>query len=504
MLKKNLEEKTPCRKAEVLKYASLVVFGFCWITGCTVGPNFKPPNPSLPAAWKGATAADSARISTTVPEPVTLVEWWKSFNDSTLSSLMERAMRSNLDVRQASARIRQARASRGVGAAALWPTLDASALYRRSGSGDSSSGGNTTDTSSLIRGGGDQNLFSAGLDAAWELDFFGGTRRNIEALDADLQATVEDRRDVLVTLLAEVGVNYIDLRGLQGQKAIAEENLRAQQKTADITRRRFEAGFVTGLDVANAAAQTATTASRIPVLEASIQSTIYNLSVLLGEPPTALAQELQEKAPIPVTPPQIPIGLPSDLIRRRPDIRRVEAQIHAATARIGVATADLYPKFSLTGNLQFSADDFASVANWNNRSWSVGPNVLWPIFDAGRIRWNIEVQKAVEEQTLLAYEQTVLSALKDVETSLVAYAREQENLKLLGEAVMNNRKAVDLSMELYTSGQTDFLNVITAQQSLFVSEEAQILSRRNLAIDGVSLYKALGGGWEKGEEGMVR
>jgi NodT family efflux transporter outer membrane factor (OMF) lipoprotein len=323
-------------------------------------------------------------------------------------------------------------------------------------------------------------------------------------LDADLQAAVEDRRDVLVTLLAEVGINYIDLRRLEEQRAIAEENLQIQQKTADITRRRFEAGFANGLDVANAQAQTATTASQIPVLESAIQSTIYNISVLLGEEPTALAEELQETAPIPVTPPRIPVGLPSDLIRRRPDIRRMEAQVHAATARIGAATADLYPKFSLTGFLDFSAEDMGSLARWRNRSWSVGPNVQWPIFNAGRIRWNIEVQKAVEEETLLVYQQTVLTALKDVETALTSYTLEQEHLRLLGEAVVNNRKAVDLAMELYTSGETDFLNVLTAQRSLFISEEAHVQSIGNLAVDGVSLYKALGGGWEKGEDGMAR
>lgn len=493
MLRRTAEQTAPTRKTGVRINTFFLAFGLCWLTGCTVGPRFEPPNPSLPTEWKGATASESARISTTVPEPVTLVAWWTSFDDRTLSSLIERAIRSNLNLRQATARIRQARATRGVGASALWPTLDASALYRRSGSGDSSPGG----------GGGGRDLFTAGLDAAWELDVFGGTRRNIEALDADVQAAVEDRRDVLVTLLAEVGINYMDLRRLQEQKTIAEENLQAQQKTADITRRRFEAGFVNGLDVANAQAQTATTASQIPLLESEIQATIYNIGVLLGEAPTALAEELQPAAPLPAVPPRIPVGLPSDLIRRRPDIRRMEAEIHAATARIGAATADLYPKFSLTGFLDFSSDKLGSLTNWNNRSWSVGPTIQWPIFTAGRIRWNIEVQKAVQEETLLSYEQTVLTALKDVETALTAYAREQEHLMFLEESVVNNRKAVDLSMELYTSGQTDFLNVLSAQRALFLAEEAHVQSIRNLAVDGISLYKALGGGWETQETGTA-
>jgi NodT family efflux transporter outer membrane factor (OMF) lipoprotein len=472
------------------------------IAGCAVGPDFRAPSPDLPPAWKGAAATEQAPMSATEPEPLTLLEWWESFNDATLSSLIERAIRSNPDIRQAGARIRQARAARGVGAAALWPAIDSSAEYRRSGSGGSSSGsgaaadgGDGSNSDSGARGG-DRDLFQTGLDAAWELDLFGGTRRSVEALSADLRAAAEDRRDVLVILVAEVGINYMDLRGLQQQIAIAEENLQSQRKTADITRRRFEAGFVSGLDVANANAQAATTASQIPVLESGARGAIYNISVLLGREPTALVEELDTETPIPVTPPRVPVGLPSDLVRRRPDIRRAEARIHAATARIGVATADLFPRFSLTGSLNFSATDVGSLAKWSSASWSMGPSLQWPIFDAGRIRWNIEVQNALQEQSLIAYEQTILTALKDVETALMAYAKEQEHNVLLEDAVVNNRKAVDLAMELYTGGQTDFLNVLTAQRSLYTSEDALVQSTRTLAVNLVALYKALGGGWE--------
>jgi NodT family efflux transporter outer membrane factor (OMF) lipoprotein len=248
--------------------------------------------------------------------------------------------------------------------------------------------------------------------------------------------------------------------------------------------------------VANANAQAATTASQIPVLESGARGAIYNISVLLGREPTALVEELDTETPIPVTPPRVPVGLPSDLVRRRPDIRRAEARIHAATARIGVATADLFPRFSLTGSLNFSATDVGSLAKWSSASWSMGPSLQWPIFDAGRIRWNIEVQNALQEQSLIAYEQTILTALKDVETALMAYAKEQEHNVLLEDAVVNNRKAVDLAMELYTGGQTDFLNVLTAQRSLYTSEDALVQSTRTLAVNLVALYKALGGGWE--------
>jgi NodT family efflux transporter outer membrane factor (OMF) lipoprotein len=342
-----------------------------------------------------------------------------------------------------------------------------------------------------------RDLFQAGLDAAWELDIFGGVRRNIEASNADIRASVEDRRDVLVTLAAEVGTNYLNLRGSQQQIAIARKNLKAQRHTAEITRKRFEAGFVSALDVASAQAQVATTESQIPSLESAAQGAIYSLSVLLGREPAALLQELATETPIPPAPPEIPVGLPSDLIRRRPDIRRAEAQLHAATARIGVATADLFPKFSLTGSFGFSSTDLSSLANWSSRSWSFGPSVSWPIFAGGRIWWNIEVQNALQEQALIAYEKTVLTALKEVETALVAYAKELERRKSLTDAAENNAKAVDLAMKRYIAGRTDFLSVLTFQGALYQSEDALVQSTRNLTTDLIALYKALGGGWEK-------
>ncbi|NTU48202.1 MAG: efflux transporter outer membrane subunit, partial [Syntrophobacteraceae bacterium] len=415
----------------VRRFRSVFASGFLFIlSACAVGPDFKKPDPPVPAAWVGQGDSTTTRESVTGPSPVELVEWWKSFKDPVLTSLVERAIESNLDLRQAEARIRQARATRGVAASALWPEIDAAGSYRRTGNGGGStagSGGQTASQGGTAPSGNGfrgtvTNLFQVGLDAAWELDIFGGTRRNVEATNADLQAALEDRRDVLVSLVSEVGDNYLNLRGLQQQIVIARKNLEAQKHTAEITRRRFEAGFVGKLDVANAQAQVATTESQIPVFESAAQGTIYNLSVLLGREPAALAEELASDAPIPSTPPEIPVGLPSDLLRRRPDIRRAEAQLHAATARIGVATADLFPKFSLTGSAGFASTDINTLLNWTSRAWAYGPSVTWPIFSAGRIRWNIEVQKAVKEQTLAAYEKSVLTALKDVETALVAYA----------------------------------------------------------------------------------
>jgi NodT family efflux transporter outer membrane factor (OMF) lipoprotein len=460
--------------------------------GCAVGPDYKRPETKVPETWDGQNVVTPAQPSKTAPNPMELVDWWNAFKDPTLSSLVEMAVRSNLDVRLAEARIRQARAARGVAGAPLWPEVDATVLYQRSQGSSEVAGGGAIATAGALR-----SLWQAGLDATWEIDIFGGTRRGIEAATADLQAAVEDRRDVLVTLVGDVGNNYITLRGLQQQLAIARKNLKAQQHTADITRKRYEAGFVGGLDVANAQAQVATTEATIPVFESSARAAIYSLGVLLGREPAALAKDLSRAAPIPPTPPEIPVGLPSELLRRRPDIRRAEAQAHAATARIGVATADLFPKFNLAGSFGFSASDVTRIDRWTSNFWSWGPTVTWPIFAGGRIYWNIKVQNALQEQTLLTYEKTVLTALKDVETALVAYAKEQEHRKSLSEAVMNNRKAVDLATTLYLAGKSDFLNVLIAQRSLFATEDALAQSIRTVDTNLIALYKALGGGWEQ-------
>ncbi|MFH1596098.1 MAG: efflux transporter outer membrane subunit, partial [Pseudomonadota bacterium] len=461
--------------------------------GCAVGPDYKRPETKVPDNWNGQEVVTKDTPSKTTPDPAALAEWWQAFNDPTLSSLVEMAISANLDLRLAEARIRQARAARGVAGAPLWPQVEASALYQKSQGSSEAGGGGAIATAAGLR-----ELFQVGLDASWELDIFGGTRRNIEAAGADLRAAVEDHRDVLITLVGDVGSNYINLRGFQQQIEIAHKNLKAQKHNADIIQKRHDAGFVGGLDVANARAQVATTEATIPIFESSARAAIYSLGVLLGREPAALQADLIKAGLIPPTPPEVPVGLPSDLLRRRPDIRRAEAQLHAATARIGVATADLFPRFSLTGTFGFSSSDLTKLSNLaNSKFWSFGPSVTWPIFAGGRLWWNVKVQDALAEQALLTYKKTVLTALKDVETALVAYAKQQEARKSLSEAVVNNRKAVELAMTLYLAGKSDFLNVIIAQRSLFITEDALAQSIRTVDTNLIALYKALGGGWEK-------
>jgi outer membrane protein, multidrug efflux system len=464
--------------------------------GCAVGPDYVKPETKMPENWNGQEAVTAAQPSkTTTGPPVELAAWWQSFKDPTLSSLVEMAIHNNLDLRQAEARIRQARASVGVAGGALFPQINSSALYQRSQSSSEAVGASGAPTG-IATAGGLRELFQVGLDASWELDIFGGRRRNLEAAGADYRAAIEDLRDVLITLVGDVGTNYITLRGLQQQLAIANNNLKAQKHTAEITRKRYEAGFVGTLDLANANAQVATTEAQIPTLESQSRAAIYNLGVLLGREPAVLAKELAVAGPIPPTPIKVPVGLPSELVRRRPDIRRAESQLHAATARVGVATADLFPKFSLTGTFGFSSNDLTKLSNLaSSKFWSFGPTITWPVFAGGAIRWNIEVQNALEEQALLTYKKTVLTALKDVETALVAYAKEQQRRDSLATAVTNNRKAVDAAMKLYIAGKTDFLNVLTAQLNLYNSENALAQSTGTVDTNLIALYKALGGGW---------
>ncbi len=460
--------------------------------GCAVGPKYHAPQASVPGQWIGLPPASTANASVATSEAASVAEWWKSFQDPELDALVQQAVQSNLTLQQAQARVLQARAARTIAGAGLWPSLNAS------GANTTSRSGLTASTSNPSAGPGTsiRNLFQAGLDAAWELDFFGGVRRGVEAADANVQAAIEDSRDVTVTLTAEVALDYIDLRGLQQQIAIAQKNLDSQRQTAEITRKRFQVGFVSGLDTANADAQVATTDSQISVLESSAQQTIYALSVLLGREPAALLSELTPTGTIPATPPVVPVGLPSDLLERRPDIRRSEAQLHGATAEIGVATADLFPKFSLTGSAGLQNLAQGSLANLAGSFWSVGPAVTAPIFNAGSIRANIKVQNAIQQQALLAYRQTVLTALQEVESALIAYGKDQQQRNALADAVKANQTAVDLSMKLYTAGETEFLNLLTAEHNLYASEDALVQANRTIDADLIALYKALGGGWQ--------
>jgi NodT family efflux transporter outer membrane factor (OMF) lipoprotein len=458
------------------------------LAGCAVGPNYHPPQANTPASWSSPLAGGETN------GPADLAAWWRNFNDTNLDSLMTMAVQSNFTLRIAESRVREARAERDVAAGGLWPSIGSSAAYSRNRFGQN--GFPPLPPGTAL----DYNLYNAGFDAAWEIDIFGGARRAVEAANAEMGAAEYGRRDVLVSLLAEVARNYIGARAYQQRLAITRQNIQVQQKILDLTTNRFQNGLSSDLDVQQAVAVLADTEAQVPSLETGFDQSVRHLAVLLGQPPGALLDAMSVEQPIPLTPPIVPVGLPSDLLQRRPDVQRAERDLAAATARIGVAKADLFPKFSLTGIAGLQSISANNWFDYASRYWSAGPTVQWELFEAGRIRANVRVQNTRQEQALDGYQQTVLTALEDAENALTAYAREQVRRESLTQSVSANQQALDLSTQLYRSGLADFLHVLDSERSLYAAQDALVQSDQAVSLNLVQLYKALGGGWEKNSE----
>jgi NodT family efflux transporter outer membrane factor (OMF) lipoprotein len=453
----------------------------------TVGPDYQKPNVSTPAQWQplagGATNA-----------AVPAAAWWKNFHDAELDSLIERAAGANLDLRIAQARVREARAHYHMTTADFWPTVDAAGSYARNRQSE-----HQPVLGSLPMPAGvpfENDVYQAGFDATWELDVFGGKRRATESAKAQMAAAQFGEREVLVTLLGEVARNYVEARGYQRRLDIARDNIRAQEQALAIVQNRFTNGLTSDLDVQQASTVLATTRAVVPALETALDASIHRLGVLLGQTPESLETELATVAPIPAAPPSVPVGLPSDLLLRRPDVALAERQLAAATANIGVAKADLFPKFFLTGIAGFeglSADDWFKSGS---QFWSVGPAVQWRMFDAGRIRANIKVQNARQEQALAQYESTALSAFEDVENAMTAYAKEQIRRQSLADAVKSSAESLRLANQLYANGLANYINVLDAERSMYQTQDALVQSDKTVTTDVIALYKSLGGGWE--------
>ncbi len=474
--------------SQMMIAGSLALVAGLALSGCAVGPSYAPPDNAVPEAFTH-TGTEGFEASSVASASAVNAEWWGMLGDPTLDALIRRAAMSNLDLRLATARVREARAQRGVVAADAYPqvSLDAQAARQQQSRTTEQSGFGSNDA---------YNLFQGGFDASWEIDVFGRIARNVEAADADIQAVEQARRDVLVVLVAEVARNYVELRGFQQRLNIARKNIAIQQETLELTRSRFKAGLTSDLDVAQAESSLASVQSQVPRLDQGMQEAMHRLGVLLGQQPTSLIAELSPPSAIPTVSGEIPIGLPSDLLRRRPDIRQAEREIAAATARIGVATSDLFPRFSLTGSFGFASEKVPSLLDGSSRFWSFGPSMRWPILEWGRIRQNIKVQEARTEQALTRYESVLLRSFEDVENALVAYTREQARLRSLEASLASNQRAFDLANQLYTAGLADFQRVLDSQRGLFLSEDAVIDSRRAVTSNLVAIYKALGGGWE--------
>jgi NodT family efflux transporter outer membrane factor (OMF) lipoprotein len=452
------------------------------LTGCAmVGPDYKGVDQKTPAAWH--TELQGGLVAGRM-DPEALALWWKTLHDPELQSLEQRAVEGNKDLQAAKARVLEARARRGISSAGLFPSLNASAsaVNKRTSLNNGGTGVENT-------------IYKAGFDAGWELDLFGGLRRSEEAAEADLQASREDLHDVLVTLTAEVALNYVEVRTYQARLTASEINLKAQQESYDLNLSSYHAGLINQFAVEQAAYGLEQTRSQIPSLQTGLEAAKNRLAVLLGVAPGSIHKELEKKKAIPAIPVRMTVGIPAQMLRLRPDVRRAERNLAAQTARIGVATADLYPKFTLSGTIGLESIPSSELFKSESRAWNYGPGISWNIFDAGAVRRNIEVQNARQKQALIAYESTVLKAQEEVENALTAYSKEQVRLQSLARATAAANRAYFLARDQYKAGLVDFTTVLDSQRSLQSLEDELAVSQGTVTSNMIRLYKALGGGW---------
>ncbi len=456
------------------------------LSGCLAGPRLQRPPMNLPTTFA---SAPSLSQSATAPEQA----WWKNFNDAELNALVDRAVAANLDLKQADARVRQARATAGVAFAPLLPqsTLTTSANRDRSRffTGVDANG------SPLLRPI-NYNDFKFEFDASWELDLWGRVRNGYRASLEDLAAQEQDRRDVLVTLLAEIARNYTELRGTQLRLQIAKKDQADEQDIVHLTEVLAKAGLSTERDVAQAKAALAALNATVPTLEASAEVSVHRLSVLTGQPPNTLRAELDAAAPLPEASQSIATGLPSQLLERRPDIRRAEAQVRAADLRIGVAKADYFPRFTLIASGGRDGQQLHDLAFGSTNIFGVGPSVSVPLFNAGSVRSNVELQRGKAAEAENRYRGLVLNALQETEDALSRLTCERERLSQLESEASEQQTALHLSQVQYKAGLVDFTTVLTSERDLHVVEDETAQSRVNVTTDMIALYKALGGGWE--------
>lgn len=452
------------------------------LSACAVGPDYQEPGFSIADKWFSRDA--DSPVSADAPVDTT---WWTVFDDPLLTTYIEQAAAYNNDVESALARVTAARAARRVQSGAFFPQVDASASAVRSGSSDASSGFNSGEI---------RNSFDAGFDASWELDIFGQTRRSVEAADARVGSAVADYHAVMLSTLSEVARTYYEARGQQKRIIITENNATLLKETFDLAQARFEAGEASAFDTSRAQAEYEQILSRLPNLQAELQASLYSLGVLTGQMPEALLDEMATVQPLPAPPDLVPVGLRSELLRRRPDIERAERTLAAEVADIGVATAELFPKFFLTGAAGTDSRLFGDLFRAAAGAWSLGALVEMPIFRAGALRAQIDIEDAEAQAAFVDYEQTVLEAIADAETALIRYGKELETQKRLENVVTSRRRSISLADELFNAGEEDYLAVLDAERELIAAEDALVISETQTLTNLIALYTALGGGWE--------
>lgn len=467
--------------------------------GCAVGPNYRTPTTVMPNSfYAGPTSPPTTQGTRPNAErPVNLARWWQSLNDPELDSLVDRAVRANLDLRMALMRLQQARAGEFVISGGSLPLVDFGAGSARGTGSDSTRGripgplhsaANTHDLKEITE--------VAGFDASWEIDIFGRFTRQVEASRADTQAAYEARNAVLISVIADVARAYVDDRALRQRLDVAHHNLAAQVQTVSFVSQRFHQGITNELDVALARRQLASVQSTIEPLQAAIAQAQRRVAVLLGELPQNLYRELQGPGSLPNPPARIHAGLPIELLRRRPDIRHAERELAASTARIGVATADLFPRVALTGAFGFQGQGLGQTPVSEKSIWSLGPSAYWPLLDFGRLDSIVEVQDFRTQELLYNYRRSILMAVEEVDNAISNYNAQRDRLNNLNDAVTASERAVSLATQRYERGLTDFLNVLDAQRQLYDLQDQQAVAEESVVIEYIALYKSLGGGWE--------
>ena len=449
---------------------------FLLMAGCAaVGPDYKAPEIDAPDAWKEAV------INEVDADNSPLEQWWSTFNDPMLDSLLDRAKNANLDLRIALERIFEAQAFNRIAGGDKYPDLNVDGGFNR------------TKTTLPILGDNPQSLWSSGLVTSWEVDVFGRVRRAIEATEAEVGASIEDYRDVMVSLYAQVAINYVNVRSIQQRLIYAQDNVDSQRQTLALVEFRLEAGLVPPYDVAQAKYNLANTETLIPELIPALENALNQLAILLGQTPGSLDQELSEASGLPVAKTELAIAPPAELLRRRPDIRQAERQLASQTARIGVATAELYPQFSLDGALTLGASEFGDLDN--KVGWSFAPGVRWNLFSGGKVQSLIDVEESRTKQAFISYEKTVLNAFAEVETTMVAMRQEALRAEKFSEAVSASQESVELVTSGYMAGLSDFQALLDSQRSLSIQQDKLVESQGLVVINFINLNRALGGGW---------
>lgn len=465
----------------LLSNALIVLVCFCLTACAAAGPDYTPPESNVPDAWSVAEpAVDTPKQNS---RPADLVQWWQEMNDPLLDDLVKEALAANLDLATARAQLREARARRNLAGAELGPSLSAAASASRSHSSEESGSGTT------------HKLYNAGFDADWEADIFGGLRRGAEAASADFEASIENLRDTQISLVAEVTRNYVELRTAQRRLAIAEERIASFEETLQLARWRQQAGLVSELDVAQARTELESSRAALPALRTSITEARNRLAALLGRAPGKLPTRLADTESIPLASREALIGIPADILRKRPDVRGAERELAAQTARLGEAKAERFPSLKLSGSIGIEALTLSGLTNSGAALYSLLGSITAPIFDSRRIKANIETQDALLEQARLNYKATVLTALEDVENALTSVANSSERRQKLTGAADSARETLQIAEQRYAGGLTDFITVLDSQRTLLSLEDDLASSTGELANAQIQLFKALGGGW---------